>query len=58
MKKTLLFYFALLSLNSFGQTLTLDDLEGKELNNKIRLNYILISPNYGIYWFKLQFPFK
>ena len=42
MKKTLLFYFALLSLNGFGQTLTLDDLEGKELNNKIRLNYILI----------------
>ena len=42
MKKTLLFWFALMSLNGIGQNLTLDDLEGKELHNKIRLNYILI----------------
>jgi hypothetical protein len=42
MKKLFFLWTTLLALNSYAQNYTLDDLEGKELHNKIRLNYILI----------------
>lgn len=46
MKKLLFLWIAFFYLNTFGQNLTLNDLEGKELHNRIRLNYILIDqPN-------------
>lgn len=46
MKKLFLLWIALFSLNNLAQELKLDDLTGIELNNKIRLNYILIDqPN-------------
>jgi hypothetical protein len=43
MKKTLLLTFLLFAIHSFSQTYTLDDLNGKELHNTIRLNYILVN---------------
>ena len=42
MKNLLLLFFTLLSLPYFSQTFSLDELEGKELHNSIRLNYILV----------------
>lgn len=42
MKKLLLIFFTFLSLQSFSQTYSLSDFEGKELHNTIRLNYILV----------------
>jgi len=42
MKKLFFLWITLLALNSYTQNYTLDDLEGKELHNSIRLNYILI----------------
>ena len=42
MKKLFLLFFTLLSLHSFSQTYNLSELEGKDLHNSIRLNYILV----------------
>jgi hypothetical protein len=46
MKRSMLFIFVLLSLQSFSQTYNLSELEGKELHNSIRLNYILVHQPY------------
>ncbi|PQJ80931.1 hypothetical protein [Polaribacter porphyrae] len=43
MRKIVFFIIATISFQSFSQELTLDDLQGKELHNTIRLNYILID---------------
>lgn len=43
MKKILFLLMVILSYNSFSQDLNLDNLNGKELKNSIRLNYILID---------------
>lgn len=43
MKKILFSLIVLWSFNSFSQNYILDNLEGKELKNSIRLNYILID---------------
>ncbi|NVK52591.1 MAG: hypothetical protein HWD85_06625 [Flavobacteriaceae bacterium] len=43
MKKNILFLLiSLISINAFTQTYNLSELEGKTMNNNIRLNYILI----------------
>jgi hypothetical protein len=42
MKNLLLLFFTLLSLHCFSQTYSLSELEGKDLHNSIRLNYILV----------------
>lgn len=42
MKKLILLFFALYSLQAFSQEYNLSDLEPKELTNNIRLNYILV----------------
>ncbi|KGL64003.1 hypothetical protein [Polaribacter sp. Hel1_85] len=42
MKKLLLLFFTLLSLQSYTQTYNLSDFEPKKIQNSIRLNYILI----------------
>lgn len=42
MKKILFLLIAFLSFNNFAQTYNLDDLNGKELHNSIRLNYLLV----------------
>ena len=42
MKKILFLLLVLLSFNSFSQNYSLDNLEGKELHNNIRLNYTLV----------------
>tara|TARA_R110002126_G_scaffold78829_1_gene196067 strand:+ start:19538 stop:21097 length:1560 start_codon:yes stop_codon:yes gene_type:complete len=47
MKKLFFLCTTLLALNSYAQNYTLDDLEGKELHNSIRLNYILIHQPFG-----------
>ncbi|WP_397446155.1 hypothetical protein [Polaribacter sp. R77954] len=47
MKKVFFLLIIFLSLKSFAQEFTLNDLEGKELHNSIRLNYILIHQPFG-----------
>ncbi|MGY8911268.1 MAG: hypothetical protein ACKVIG_15625, partial [Flavobacteriales bacterium] len=42
MKKILFLLLVLLSFNNFSQNYSLDNLEGKELHNNIRLNYTLV----------------
>jgi hypothetical protein len=42
MKKFLVLFFTVMSLQTFSQTYNLSDLKGKELHNNIRLNYILV----------------
>ncbi|MCI2227850.1 hypothetical protein MC378_01640 [Polaribacter sp. MSW13] len=42
MKKLLLFFVTLFSLNNYSQTYDLSELNGKELKNNIRLSYILV----------------
>lgn len=43
MKKLLLLLFTLLSIQSFSQSYDLSELQGKELHNSIRLNYIYLN---------------
>lgn len=42
MKKLLFLLITFLSFNNFAQNYNLDDLNGKELHNSIRLNYLLV----------------
>ena len=49
MKRLLFLVFTFFCINNFAQNLTLNDLEGKELHNRIRLNYILIDQPNRIY---------
>jgi hypothetical protein len=53
MKKVIFLLIIFLSLNSFAQEFTLDDLKGKELHNRIRLNYILIHQPFDQVNYKL-----
>lgn len=69
MKNILFLILVFVALISFGQDNTLDDLKGKELHNRIRLNYILIDqpnitygngytldPNMGFWGLNYYFP--
>ena len=69
MKNILFLILVFVALISFGQDYTLDDLKGKELHNRIRLNYILIDqpnitygngytldPNMGFWGLNYYFP--
>jgi hypothetical protein len=49
MKRLFFLVFTFFCINNFAQNLTLNDLEGKELHNRIRLNYILIDQPNRIY---------
>jgi hypothetical protein len=42
MKNLVLLFFIFISLQNYSQTYNLSELEGKELHNSIRLNYILV----------------
>jgi hypothetical protein len=42
MKNLFLLFFTILNLHSFSQTGNVSELQGKELHNSIRLNYILV----------------
>jgi len=54
MKNLLLLFFTFISLQNYSQTYNLSELEGKELHNSIRLNYILVHQPHQQVSYNLQ----
>jgi hypothetical protein len=53
MKNLVLLFFIFISLQNYSQTYNLSELEGKELHNSIRLNYILVHQPFNPVQYKL-----
>jgi hypothetical protein len=54
MKNLVLLFFVFISLQNYSQTYNLSELEGKELYNSIRLNYILVHQPHQQVSYNLQ----